>query len=68
MFFKLENFRVNALKMPFSYEYVDENLKTQWYDVCAESYAEAVGKFCIDNPHIPYIDIVDVCSDDDYLS
>lgn len=26
MFFKLENFRVNALKMPFSYEYVDENL------------------------------------------
>ena len=26
MFLRLENFRVNALKMPFAHEYVDDNL------------------------------------------
>lgn len=48
-------------------EYLDEDDKTQWWDIFAASYEEAIGKFCIDNPKIAYDDIVDVCSDEGYL-
>lgn len=39
-------------------EYVDKkNNKESYVQIYAETRAEAVGKFCIDHPHIPYEDI-----------
>lgn len=48
-------------------EYLDEDFKTQWWDIFAKSYTEAIGKFCMDNPHIPYVNVIDVCSDESNL-
>ena len=44
----------------YVFEYADANGKTQWYDLQASSYEEAVGKFCIENPSVPYDSIIGV--------
>lgn len=41
-------------------QYVALNGKTEWYDVTANTYEEAIGKFCIELPNIPYANIIDV--------
>lgn len=41
-------------------EYLDNNGGSQWYDSVASSRAEAIGKFCISNPDIPYNNIIDI--------
>lgn len=41
-------------------QYLDLSGKTEWYDVTASTYEEAIGKFCIELPNIPYANIIDV--------
>lgn len=50
--------------MYYMFEYIDENGDSQWWDTLAANRDEAVGAFCIDNPRIPYIDIIDICVDE----
>ena len=44
----------------YIFEYMDENGKTEWCDIIAKNEDEAVGKFCIENPNIPYNSIIGV--------
>lgn len=46
-------------------EFVDENDNTDYYDTFARSKAEAVGHFVMDNPDIPYANILACYSDKD---
>lgn len=46
-------------------EFVDENDNTDYYDTFARSKAEAVGHFVMDNPDIPYVNILACYSDKD---
>lgn len=46
-------------------EFVDENDNTDYYDTFARSKAEAVGHFVMDNPEIPYANILACYSDKD---
>lgn len=41
-------------------QYMALNGKTEWYDVTAYTYEEAIGRFCIELPNIPYANIIDV--------
>ena len=44
----------------YMFEYQDTNGKTQWCDIIAKSDEEAIGKFCIENPDIPYNSVIGV--------
>lgn len=46
-------------------EFVDENDNIDYYDIFARSKAEAVGHFVMDNPDIPYANILACYSDKD---
>lgn len=46
-------------------EFVDEKDNTDYYDTFARSKAEAVGHFVMDNPEIPYANILACYSDKD---
>lgn len=50
----------------YSIEYVTQKGKSKFCDVEAFSTAEAVGKFCMENPDRTYGDIVDIYYFDDY--
>lgn len=52
-----------SIKGYYIIEYVDERGDTQWYDTLALSEEEAVGRFCIDNSHLSYDNIIDICFD-----
>ena len=41
-------------------QYIDENNEEEWVEVYATSKIEAIGKFCMAYPSIPYMDIIDV--------
>lgn len=47
----------------YVFEYVDENGDSQWWDTLATNREEAVGAFCIDNPKIPFINVIDISAD-----
>lgn len=42
-------------------EFIDARGNTEWYDTIAISKAEAIGKFVMEFPDIPYGDVIDVC-------
>lgn len=46
----------------FVIEYVDEKGDMQWAEVDGYNRAEAIGMFCIENPKIPYENVIDVYS------
>jgi hypothetical protein len=50
----------------YLFEYVDEKGNSQWYETMAFSEAEAVGKLCMGNPRVRYVDIIDICHDSNY--
>ena len=47
-------------------EYTDKNGETQWYETYAYTRAEAVGSFCITNPHLPYDAIIDIVCEENW--
>ena len=48
----------------FLIEYVEDKLPgSQWYEAIAFSEEEAIGRFCMEHPTIPYIDIIDISHD-----
>lgn len=44
-------------------EFINEDGDSDWYETYASNKYEAVGSFCIDNPHVPFASIVDVLCD-----
>ena len=46
----------------FIIEYEDEKGDVQWQEVEAYNRAEAIGMFCVENPRIPYENVIGVCT------
>lgn len=44
-------------------EYANANGETEWYDTIASSKAEAVGKFVMEYPSIPFENVIDIMVD-----
>ena len=55
-----------SYELYYLFEFVDETGKTDWWEVYAESMAEAVGEFCMAHPKVPYANIIDIMVDDVY--
>lgn len=54
------SFAVTHEEKYYIIEYMELDGDTSWYDTYSDSEEEAVGRFCIDNPNIPYSNVCNV--------
>ena len=49
----------------YMFEYADENGKTQYTEIWADTETEAIGEFCMENPTIPFGNVINIYQDKD---